>query len=56
MLQTYLNSNLAPLCAFLGILFAFMATIIATAKLSDYLPKDAGRDFAPRSEFGGYRH
>lgn len=46
MLQTYLNNDLAPLCAFLGILFAFMATIIATAKLSDYLPKDAGRDFA----------
>ena len=46
MLQAYLNNDLAPLCAFLGILFAFVSTIIATAKLADYLPKDAGRDFA----------
>lgn len=32
--------------AFAGILFAFMATVIATAKLCDYLPKDGGREFA----------
>ena len=29
-----------------GILFAFLVTVIATAKLSVYLPKDAGREFA----------
>ena len=34
------------LLAFGGILFAFIATVLATAKLSRYLPKDAGREFA----------
>lgn len=38
-------SMTAP-AAFAGILFAFAATVAATAKLSGYLPKDAGRDFA----------
>ena len=38
------NNN--SLLAFCGILFAFLATVIATAKLSQYLPKDAGREFA----------
>lgn len=32
--------------AFIGILFAFAATVFCTAKLSVYLPKDAGREFA----------
>lgn len=32
--------------AFCGILFAFAATVFATFKLSPYLPKDAGREFA----------
>ncbi len=36
------NSLLAPG----GILFAFIATVFATAKLSGYLPKDAGREYA----------
>ncbi len=36
----------ASFAAFVGILFAFLATITAIAKLSRYLPKDAGRDFA----------
>lgn len=36
----------APLIAFIGILFAFGVTIFATAKLSSYLPKDAGREYA----------
>lgn len=36
----------SPLTAFLGILFSFAATVIATAKLGDYLPKDGGREFA----------
>ncbi len=30
----------------LGMIFAFFATFIFTSKLSDYLPKDLGRDFA----------
>ena len=34
------NSSLLGLC---GILFAFVATVVATAKLGKYLPKDAGR-------------
>ncbi len=34
------------LLAFVGILFAFVATVVATAKFGDYLPKDAGREFA----------
>lgn len=36
------NSLLAPG----GILFAFIVTVFATAKLSGYLPKDAGREYA----------
>ena len=32
--------------ALCGILFAFIVTVFATAKLSGYLPKDAGREFA----------
>lgn len=32
--------------AFLGIMFAFTATVFATAKLGNILPKDGGRDFA----------
>lgn len=34
------------LTALLGIVFAFAATIAATGKLSPYLPKDGGREFA----------
>lgn len=36
----------ASLLAFAGILFAFIVTVWATARLSRYLPKDAGREFA----------
>ena len=36
----------ASIGAFVGILFAFLTTIIATDKLCAYLPKDAGREFA----------
>ncbi len=34
------------LLAFCGILFAFVATVSATYKLSPFLPKDGGREFA----------
>ncbi len=46
MILQMLSEDFASIGAFIGILFAFMATIIATDKLSCYLPKDAGRDFA----------
>ena len=46
MLHALFLDNNNALLAFGGILFAFLATVIATAKLCDYLPKDAGREFA----------
>ena len=46
MLHSMLPENFNSLLAFGGILFAFVATVVATAKLSPYLPKDAGREFA----------
>ncbi len=46
MILELLPEQFASIGAFAAILFAFLATIIATNKLSDYLPKDAGRDFA----------
>jgi len=46
MIHQFIPKEYASLCAFAGILFAFLATIIATDKLSQYLPKDSGRDFA----------
>lgn len=46
MILNLLPVSMSPLAAFVGILFAFAATVVATAKFSRYLPKDAGRDFA----------
>jgi len=46
MIYQLLPKEYTSICAFVGILFAFLATIIATDKLSGFLPKDAGRDFA----------
>ncbi len=46
MIMQMLSEDFASIGAFIGILFAFLATIIATDKLSDFLPKDAGREFA----------
>lgn len=46
MILQMLSEDFASIGAFIGILFAFLTTIIATDKLSDYLPKDAGREFA----------
>ena len=46
MLQMILPEGSSSLLAFFGILFALGATVLATAKLSPYLPKDAGREFA----------
>ena len=38
--------SFAPVLAFAGILAAFALTVIMTGKLSPYLPKDGGREFA----------
>lgn len=46
MLHSLISVGNDSLLAFCGILFAFIVTVFATAKLSGYLPKDAGRDFA----------
>ena len=46
MIYQFLPNEYTSICAFAGILFAFLATIIGTDKLSRFLPKDAGRDFA----------
>lgn len=46
MLHLILPQGQESLMAFGGILFAFVATVLATAKLSRFLPKDAGREFA----------
>ena len=46
MLYSLIPEGHDSLLAFCGILFEFIATVVATAKLSPYLPKDAGREFA----------
>ena len=46
MLHTWIPGATASLLAFIGILFAFAGTVFATAKFCDFLPKDAGREFA----------
>ncbi|MBR1931244.1 MAG: phospho-N-acetylmuramoyl-pentapeptide-transferase [Lachnospiraceae bacterium] len=46
MLHLWIPGATASLLAFIGILFAFVGTVFATAKLIAFLPKDAGREFA----------
>lgn len=46
MILKLIPASLSSLSAFVGILFAFASTVIATSALSKYLPKDAGREFA----------
>ena len=46
MLYSMISEEQTSLLALGGILFAFIVTVFATAKLSAYLPKDAGREFA----------
>lgn len=46
MLHELLSDNYDSLLAFVGILFAFVATVAATSKLQGFLPKDAGREYA----------
>ena len=42
----YLLGEINPLVSALGLLTAFAATCFLLTKLSKYLPKDAGREFA----------
>ena len=46
MLYSVISEGQTSWLALGGILFAFVATVAALAKLSPYLPKDAGREFA----------
>ncbi len=46
MLYSVIPENYGSLLALAGIIFAFAATVFATAKLADLLPKDGGREFA----------
>ena len=46
MLHSVIQQGNTSLLAFGGILFAFIATVFATAKLCNYLPKDGGREYA----------
>lgn len=46
MLHSVISNDWNSLLALGGILFAFIATVFATAKLGEYLPKDAGREYA----------
>ena len=46
MFHYIISGEYSSLLALCGIMFAFVATVAAIAKLGQYLPKDAGRDFA----------
>lgn len=46
MLYSIVSEDQASWVALVGILFAFVVTVFATAKLAHWLPKDAGREFA----------
>lgn len=50
MIYTFMQHVGGSLFALAGILFAFAATVIGTAKLGQYLPKDGGREFAHEGE------
>lgn len=46
MIYYWVPDTYSSLIAFGGILVAFFCTIVATAKLGQFLPKDAGREYA----------
>ncbi len=46
MLHFFISDTYDSLLALAGIIFAFAATVFATARLQHLLPKDAGREFA----------
>lgn len=42
----YISGEQIPLVAFIGVMFAFLATCFFIGKFNCYLPKDIGRDYA----------
>ena len=46
MLYFLIPESYNSLLALAGIIFAFAATVFTTHKLQEFLPKDAGREFA----------
>lgn len=42
----YISGEQVPLVAFIGVMFAFLATCFFIGKFNCYLPKDIGRDYA----------
>ncbi len=46
MLHLFISNTYDSLLALAGIIFAFGATVFATYKLQDFLPRDSGREFA----------
>ncbi len=42
----YISGQNIPLVAFIGIMFAFLATCFFIGKFNQYLPRDLGRDYA----------
>ena len=43
---SYISGGTIPLVAFIGIMFAFLATCFFIGKFKQFLPKDAGREYA----------
>jgi len=42
----YMSGTMLPIVAFIGVIFAFLATCFFIGKFMEYLPKDIGREFA----------
>lgn len=42
----YISGSIVPLVAFIGVMFAFLATCFFIGKFNQFLPKDIGREFA----------
>ena len=42
----YISGETIPMVAFIGVMFAFLATCFFIGKFNQYLPKDIGRDYA----------
>lgn len=43
---SYISGGSLPIVAFIGVMFAFLATCLCIGKFNIYLPKDAGREYA----------
>ncbi|MBQ7925681.1 MAG: phospho-N-acetylmuramoyl-pentapeptide-transferase [Lachnospiraceae bacterium] len=46
MLYSFVPDTFQPILAFVAIMLAFIFTVAATANLGEFLPRDAGREFA----------